>query len=70
MKKWLHGEHCPSLQRRPTTLQKTAAVTMDCSELTSVTVTVGLVCSVGVRHSGCRTLQFYHDILKSLSVFC
>ena len=54
MKKWLHSAHCPSLQCGHTTRQKTAVVTvtMDCSELTSVTVTVtmGLVCSVCVRH--------------------
>ena len=52
---------------------KTAAATIDCSEQTSVTVTMGLVCSVCILHSDCRDCTFfimYRIIfLKSLSVF-
>jgi len=52
--------HCPGLHCRPTTWHKTASFTIDCAEETSVTVTVGIVCSVCVLHAGCGTVHFFH----------
>jgi len=54
--------HCPGLHCRPTTWHKTASFTIDCAEETSVTVTVGIVCSVCVLHAGCGTVQFFSCI--------
>ena len=73
MKERLHSVHFPGLQCRPTTWQKTAAATLDCSEQISVTVTLGLCVAsafVILAVEPCTFIMCRMILLKSLSVFC